>query len=458
MKSPSRNSLGYGCLYFFLLLTGALLIRDMEFDPDLFATIDRLGEVSNLSDPATFAGAALDVFQTGWVSPNNTWVFNLWPPGFVFLEAGILKVFGVGAPIVLVLQVLACAALALMLSLQRQLLLGFTGNGLATALPMLLFAFPMPRIFLLQPYGVVLGEVFSIAFFLSAGLMLLLAAEGRSLGRAALAGVFFAVAAYFRSQYESILMATSGLTVPLVLWCLWQRARSGSAERRADCATAMQVIGVALVVAHTLMIPWRMHSHAVSKNFSWVQTSGHIFQIGLKSDKSLVASNGEFFVLGAGNVACRVEPAYCDQTDPKLFFKAFVAHPVEWYSYKLSKLPNFWSTFAAPHSFRFTDWHLMQEAVGYSADLLILISTIPLLLGTRGYRWWLIMTWSIASLYAACLVIFTFAHFEARYFYLLKIFAFMWSSNMVAIWWGARHRIAGSSPVPARGGSEMQPT
>lgn len=438
MKSTSSNSLGYGCLYFFLLMLGALLVRDMEFCPDLFVTIDRLSEVSNLSDPKTFAGAALDVFRSGWVSAENTWVFNLWPPGFVFLEAGILKIFGIGAPIVLVLQLLACAALALMLSLQRRLLLGFAGNATATALPLLLFVFPMPRIFLLQPYGVVLGEVFAIAFFLSAGLMLLLEAGGRSIGRAALAGLFFALAAYFRSQYESILMATTGLAIPAVLWCLWKRGRSRSAEQRADYATVVKVVGVALVVAHALMIPWRMHSQAVSKNFSWVQTSEHIFQIGLKSDKSLIDSNGEFFVLGAGNVACHVEPAYCDQADPKLFFKAFVAHPVEWYSYKLSKLPNFWSTFAVPHSFTFTDWHLAQEAVNYVAYLFILIATIPLLLATRSYRWWPLMAWSVASLYAACFVIFSFAHFESRYFYLLKIFAFMWGTNMATMAWSAR--------------------
>lgn len=437
--------------YFLLLLLGALIVRDGPFDSTLFARIDDVSTWLNFSDPNTFAGAAKEIAQFGWVTEKNTWVMNLWPPGFMLLEAGIIFLFGVNAPIVLILQVLACGALAMMLSLQRSLLSRFVGGTAALVLPLLLFVFPMPRLFLFEPFGVVLGETFSVSFFISAGLLLLFAVEGRRIGLAVLAGLLLALAAYFRSQYESILMAATGLAILLGLWCLWRRRRNELPAERAAYSTILQVVTVALLVAHAAMLPWRLHSYFVAKNFVWVQTAEHIFKTGLLSDKTLIDAQGEFFVVGGGNVACHVEPTYCDQTDSSLFLKAFRAHPLKWYSYKLPKLANFWHTFTRPSAYVFSNWFMVMDTVSYYTYLLVLIATFPLLLITRKYRWWPIMAWSVASLYAACVVIFSFAHFESRYFYLLKIFAFIWCTNMAAMVWGMRKKC--ESPAAWKGDS-----
>ena len=44
--------------------------------------------------PTYFATAAIDIAENGWISSYNDWIFNLWPPGFVLLEASIIKVAG----------------------------------------------------------------------------------------------------------------------------------------------------------------------------------------------------------------------------------------------------------------------------------------------------------------------------------------------------------------------------
>jgi len=443
MKLFFRKSSAYAIFCFFLLLLGALLIRDIASDPGLFTTVDNLNRVTDLTDPKTFASAALDIHRLGWVSEQNAWILALWPPGLVFLEAGILGVFGEGAPIVLILQVLGCAALAFMLALQRRLLSGFMNNALASTLPLLLFIFPMPRLFLLEPYGVVLGEVFSVAFFLSGGLLVLLAAQGRRTGLAVMAGGCFALAAYFRSQYESILMAMTGLAALVVAWCIWRCIRKVSAQDRLTYIATIRLVMVVLLVAHALMLPWRMHSKAVVGNFSWVQTGGLIFLNGLSSDKTLLDKGGDFVIKGTGNIACVVEPSYCDSDDRSLFFKALVSHPIEWYRIKFTAVVEYWNTFIFSRH-RFTTWFHIQDDAGNLVYLLFLLAAVPLLWATRTYRWWLLMAWSIASFYAAFFVIFSLAHFEARYFYLPKIFSFVTGVNMLAMWWGMRRGRAGA--------------
>ena len=426
-------------LYFLALLVGALSIRDIPSDPSLFTTIGNLAHVTNLSDPKTYAVAALDVHRFGWVSEVNAWILSLWPPGLILLEAGIVGLFGIDAPLVLVLQVLACACLAWMLALQRAVLVPFVGNVVASALPLLLFLFPMPRIFLLHPYGVVLGEAFSVAFFLSAGLLLILGAQSRRLSTAMLAGLCFALAAYFRSQYESILMATTGLAVPVLAWCLWRRARQNGLAERASYATTAKVIVVSLLVAHAVMLPWRVHNYAVARNFAWVQTGNVIFLNGLSSDEALIKRGGGFVVEGAGNLACKVEPKYCDRTEKELFLKAFLSHPFAWYRAKFAAAGEYWNTFSFSRH-RFTTWFHVQDDLGSLVYFICLIAVPLLLVLTRRYQWWDLMAWSVASLYAASFVIFTLAHFESRYFYLLKIFAFVWSANMSAMVWGMRKK------------------
>ncbi|WP_198088864.1 hypothetical protein [Variovorax sp. E3] len=437
MKLFFRKSSGYAIFCFFLLLLGALLIRDIASDPGLFTTVDNLNRVTDLTDPKTFASAALDIHRLGWVSEQNAWILALWPPGLVFLEAGILGVFGEGAPIVLILQVLGCAALAFMLALQRRLLSGFMNNALASTLPLLLFIFPMPRLFLLEPYGVVLGEVFSVAFFLVRGAVGAPSRAGTPNGPCSdgrrvlrLGGVLSL----------SVRVNTDGHDRPCCLgcgWCIWRCIRKVSAQDRLTYIATIRLVMVVLLVAHALMLPWRMHSKAVVGNFSWVQTGDLIFLNGLSSDKTLLDKGGDFVIKGTGNIACVVEPSYCDSDDRSLFFKALVSHPIEWYRIKFTAVVEYWNTFIFSRH-RFTTWFHIQDDAGNLVYLLFLLAAVPLLWATRTYRWWLLMAWLIASFYAAFFVIFSLAHFEARYFYLPKIFSFVTGVNMLAMWWGMR--------------------
>ena len=143
-------------------------MRDAPYQPDAFSiTLLQLIKASTeMGDPGSFATAAIDIAENGWISNSNKWIFDLWPPGFILLEAFILKLLGSDAPVVLILQILAAALFSVVLLLLYDFLIETFNSKIAFLLPLAIFAFPVSRVFLLQPTGVTLGESFSIGFFL----------------------------------------------------------------------------------------------------------------------------------------------------------------------------------------------------------------------------------------------------------------------------------------------------
>ncbi|MNX75928.1 hypothetical protein D3C86_1074190 [compost metagenome] len=174
-----------------------------------------------------------------------------WPPGFMILEGWMLKLFGGDAPIVLIMLVLACAMLATMMATQRCYLSRFIKPSLAGVAPFLIFLFPMPRFFLFEPLGVVMSETFSVSFFMTATM---LAADYGTLRFAVWAGLLFALAAYFRSQYEIFVLGLIGLGAIFALDLAWgpscgagQRRPSdvSQGDLRVDCGGECRHVAVA---------------------------------------------------------------------------------------------------------------------------------------------------------------------------------------------------------------------
>src|SRR4051812_26256355 len=50
-------------------------------------------------DPTSFLKGAADIATHGWVTPENYWLVHLWPPGFMVMEALLLRAFGEAVPI-----------------------------------------------------------------------------------------------------------------------------------------------------------------------------------------------------------------------------------------------------------------------------------------------------------------------------------------------------------------------
>ena len=68
----------------------------------------------------------------------------------------------------------------------------------------------------------------------------------------------FALAAYFRSQFELLLLAISFFALPLLVWQGVAWAKQRKSVNRGDKLFVIKAIMVLLLTAHTVTVPWRI--------------------------------------------------------------------------------------------------------------------------------------------------------------------------------------------------------
>lgn len=423
MKSRKYESLCIGVIYFLILLGIALWVRDIPNQPDSFTmTFQQLIKTSLMGDPASFAKAAIDIAENGWISSGNDWIFNLWPPGFILLEAAILKTFGTNVQGILVLQILAASLFAVVLTQLYTLLKRTIHAKLAASLPLLIFAFPVSRVFLLEPTGITLGESFSVGFFLLFALLVIRSIIDKSIRYAVYAGLFLALSAYFRSQFEIIVMIFTVWWVVLAVLSLmtWLKRLIDLESLR----FSSKMIVTTLLVTHALMLPWRAYHWVNQDHPAWVFTSTLTFESSVMTTEFLESVGGGWIVSGGGNLTCKIDPTTCgDKTRAKeSFFKTFASHPVEWYQLKSKVIGRYWFS-STKNWTAIRAQPTFMDDIGNALLLLAVIATVALLFTrkVRSHVSWPVLIWLNASLLSAYMIIFTFAHFEVRYFYFPKI-------------------------------------
>jgi hypothetical protein len=294
---------------------------------------------------------------------------------------------------------------------------------LAICLPLLIFVFPVTRIFMLEPDGVSLGETYSIGFFLIFVLLALSSIEEKSLWAAVGAGVSLALAAYFRSQFEILLTMLTLCGVFLIVFRFLiskkqkQKTRFGFFEKSVLCA---------LFFANLTTLPWRMYHFKNHNSFKWVHTQSLTFQNALKSNEhySKVLGGG-LITEGRGNLVCIIDPTTCGQTTDagKIFFKTFLLNPIKWYTLKGEVIGKYWFSAADEWGAPGLVSTFLENLANSVLLLLALASVLMLFLKRlRSQACWPTLLWIHGGFLSAFLLIFTFAHFEVRYFFFPKIF------------------------------------
>ena len=406
--------------------------RDNLLQPDIFIRVSEFLNFPISSDPRTFAGAGVEMSEQGWLTPQSMWIFHLWPPGFAILLGGIFTVFGTQVPFLAVLLALTILCCTFMLLTVRRYLSLHVSEFLALVLPLLPFAFPVTRFFLLQPVGLAFGEGFSVMFFITSIFLLLLAVEKKSLVSAVLSGVFLSLAAYFRSQYEllAVCMFAGAIALALggVVWRAWS-------ERRFSVKAGFWGIGlivIAMLVAQILMLPWRIHNLVDAGTWSWVQTEDLVARNGLASEEKLLSMGGKFVVIGGGNLACKFEPSYCGKEEKSLFYRAFFQNLPEWLVYKSSFFEKFWFADVGYFPEVIDPEHYPGDYWGNSIILLFVLFSFILVFVIRKANVAVVYLWAFLSFYGCFFIVFSLVQLEVRYFYLIKIFAMFSLMALVA--------------------------
>ncbi len=449
MKLYKRESLWAGVIYFLILLSIALWVRDIPNQLDAFnLTLRELIKTSTMGDPASFATAAIDIAENGWISSENDWIFNLWPPGFILLEALIMRLMGPDAPVILILQLLAAILFSAVLLLLANLLKGLVNNKVVYTLPLLIFAFPVSRAFLLQPTGISLGESFSIGFFMLSILLAYQSVEKKSFLNAAYAGLFLALSAYFRSQFDLILLALTGwgglLLIVFIISLLCKTTYSPNLK------STVKTIGILLLTAHAATVPWRAYHWINHESLNWVQTSTLTFENSVMTSDYLESVGGAFVVAGAGNLVCHIDPAACgDRENAKtLFFKTFINHPLEWYKLKFDVIGKYW--FSSVGNWVTVATKASGMDIVVNTILLLMFFVAAVLLATRKIRnhtSWILLVWFNASLLSAYGLIFSLAHFEARYFYFPKIASVLMLIIVASLYFRSSNKMGGGNAI-----------
>lgn len=427
-------------VYFFIALCIGVFVRDMSTQPSLFLTLTNCMTLYGLGDPGSFATAGLDIHHYGWVTDQHVWIIHLWPPGFMMLEGYILDVFGTNAPFILILIVLNSLLFALLLLVFRECLSWVIPTKISSLLVLLPFLFPLTRFFLLEPAAIVYGEAFSIVFLLTAIFMLQIAAETSSWKKALIAGLMLALSAYFRSQFELIITVLTVMFLLIVI-CFFSIKMLGkiNALNKDKLIKQLKMIALFLLATHLVLLPWRIHNYTESHSLSWVQTASLFYAAAGRTNEQFLESGAGWLVAGGANVACNVDPSYCGKSDKHQFYKTFMQHYSAWYRLKFKLVGKFWfsSTFsslsAAPIRGNISPPR-MDTAVNWLFLIAILI-TLPLLWLIRRTPNALIISWVTVSFYSCFLVIFTFAPFEYRYFYAVKIFSVFTVLQLICIAW-----------------------
>lgn len=408
--------------YFLLLAAYATFAHHPAGQIDSMATSARDLLKFSPSDPGSFITGAMDIANLGWISPENNWIISFWPPGFLLLETGLIKLVGLDSPyFVFLIQLLACVTWALVLTAFKRVLLNFVSTPLAWLIPLALFVPPMARSFLLEPGQVIFGETFSIAFFFL-GVIYALQATAVEHPRklAVAAGVCIGVAAYFRSQFELFVL---GLTFWLLVAWLWSLVRRNpSLEKRRWMGIAL----VMLLSAHVVMAPWRIYHQVTMGSPKWVYTEQLSFETSVMTREKLLSQGGAFIVEGGGGLACRIDESTCGRTKEaaKLFVQTLLTHPMQWHAIKFGIIGKYF--FASQKDLGMSE--TAPTAADFTANFYFLIMIVGgLLLGIAlarrrsGYA--PLINWMNATIVSAYYLIFVVHQYEVRYFYFGKLYA-----------------------------------
>jgi hypothetical protein len=449
LTGNSIRAAAAAALYVVVFLAVALFVRD---DPRYAVTsLTSLNQLADnvfglpFGDPASFATAARDILQTGTLAPAHGYIFRLWPPGIPAIEAVLARLIGTDGPLILCLQIISVALLAFIAVLLRAILRTSLPGTIATMLPLSVIGFPVFRLCLLEPSGIMFGDAFAIELF---GIALLIALPTRdklpSPARAIAAGVCLAVSAYFRPYVETIVVVATILAIGLAaLRCL-------PPIRRTVLPNAVGCVLLVLMTAQLVMLPWRVHNvlDGAMGVPAWTATFTVVAQNALTSRETLLAAGGRFVVDGGGDLACALEPVQCGKTDHPVerVLGVFVRHMPDWLGHKLSIVGSHW--FAPLLYFSGLPDAPDSDAVNLCANtifLLLLISLPGLLYVARRHPAAPLLVLMTVAILASYAVILTLVQIEARYFNFLKFYVLVMGLVLTAL---VRTRQPGANNPP----------
>jgi hypothetical protein len=268
------------------------------------------------SDAGSLLTAALSLVDKGLLDGAQFWVYNLWPPGMIGIDAALVTLErSTGVPISLAMVLLNCAAWAALIGTVFRMVLAARGSLQAWLAGIGLLIFSGVSNWGVKD-GLFYGDSFG-AILWCVTLLLLFRAYRVTLRSArittlALAGLAFAGAAYFRASYELIALSTLAVAVVVAIVLLLLRLRSGASRWTPGIRVSVQLATVA-GVAELLMLPWRLYAGMKMRggDLRWSAVSDLASGARWIPTQRLLDEGAGFAADGHSNWACLNDPEQC---------------------------------------------------------------------------------------------------------------------------------------------------
>lgn len=422
--------------------------NSIHFFISLAADAQAMASQFGASDAGSYLSAALSLVSNGGVDQAHAWVINLWPPGMLTLDALILRIAGTanfGVVLALFIGSVVSFTLAIAALTARR---AFGYIPAIAGVTFLALSTPITIWFL--DLGLFYAEALGISALLLC-MMALASAQGSEWSLvillSVLAGVFLAVAAYFRAAFYGLITVLEIVALmqvaALVYWIVRRRIRRGafdSAVLRSRQFASLCSVALTLAVSASLTIPWINFVEASVRGTRDWSVVGDQFFAG-----TWVKAEGlpEFLSSGGVGWACRIERARCDEIEkleiasgaPYTGHGAFTSdqfksealavireRPLDYMKDRAYFIASGWSS---SESGNVNQSRAILQGVIFLLGF-IFVNVIAFVLTFRGRIWALF--WPLASLYIlAPLMI---GHVEVRYLIPLKLLVltspFLW--------------------------------
>jgi len=401
----------------------------------------RMAQIFGFSDQGSYLQAALNLVATGKNTPQWAWVLNLWPPGMVWLDAGIIRFspLDYGVTIGLITALLWSATLAV-------LTWPFM-RGVKPALVVLVVELAILGTSPFQSW--MLDEGLFHADGLAAGSFLLgLALIANRLRSAApiqvwirdgiYVGIAFAAAIYLRASYQLVPWALAVLAVAIGGMILVKRMRR---LPTLDLGRQAILLGCAALTVPILMQPYTAFVQQDRGRTQFVMTQELVYANVWKSRP--LDAVPQFMVDGGSTLGCDIDPRECavihqGELEGRVFTpeelrdalsRAIITHPLQFVGNRVSHVTEQWfadevgSYSHAPTSYNsgpisFSASNNLNPGQGLLYLVLLIAAIVAAgILAVRG-RWALLI---IPVMALAILAPFAIVHVEVRYLIPLKL-------------------------------------
>ena len=292
----------------------SLGISTVHFNTELFANPIKMREIFGPTDAGSYLWAAMRLDSVNALPPEENWIINFWPPGMLVLEALILRFLQNDLYFGVVLGVLTAFAWGSFLGYVAGLVHKLFGKLLAILLLVFVISVgPIPNWILND--GLFYADGFGTLFFLVGITFLILSQRenyvySRKLSHGILAGISFAISAYFRATYINILYAllATGLAC-LAVFVTWKISRNGR-QHFTQIKHAIESAAIFFIATAAMFIcvnPWMTYKEEVMGTREW-SIVGDSFIGGMWVERDEMPW---FLREGGIGWACKIDPEKC---------------------------------------------------------------------------------------------------------------------------------------------------